>query len=107
MVQRKPPNPRRAIQRFIADTIAHMKGSIDELGFSKRVSNRLKYEGIKTIRALVNRTPYELLSWPHFGLSSIKEVRTVLEDRGLSLKDDPGSHAIWEWVHAGKPPRPK
>src|SRR5262245_36741059 len=81
--------------------MAERKGSIRELQLPTRVLNRLEYEGIKTIRALLKKSPFDLLEWPGFGLASVKAVRRALEIRGESLKDDPGSHAIWVAYHDG------
>jgi DNA-directed RNA polymerase alpha subunit len=75
-----------------------VKDSIRELGLPKRVVNRLEHEGIRTVRALVKRTPYDLLHWPGFGLESYKSIHRALELRGLSLQRDPGIHAMWEWI---------
>jgi DNA-directed RNA polymerase alpha subunit len=78
------------------------------LGLPTRIVNRLEYEGIKTVRALCNRSPYDLLDLPGFGLCSIKEVRKRLQScggraGGLELKDDPGPHVTWLWVTARPP----
>ena len=77
--------------------VSSVKGRIEELGLPLRVENHLKYEGVRTIAALLKKTPYDLLQWRNFGIQSVKAVRKCLEARGLSLKDDPGIQAIWEW----------
>jgi DNA-directed RNA polymerase alpha subunit len=78
------------------------------LGLPTRIVNRLEYEGIRTVRALCNRSPYDLLDLPGFGLSSIKEVRKRLYwAGGLELKDDPGPHVTWLWVTARNEQRAK
>ena len=68
-----------------------------------RVHNRLEYEGVRTIRALLKRTPFDLLAWPGFSLESYKAVHRALADRGLGLKDDPGIQPIWKWVTVRDP----
>lgn len=75
-----------------------MKRSIRELGLPARVSNRLEYEGIRTIAALLKRTPWQLVEWPGFGLESYKSVHRTLASHGLSLKDDPGIRAVYEFI---------
>ena len=64
--------------------------------------NRLEWEGVRTVRALVKKSPYELLDWPGIGFVSLWEIRDALQSRGLSLRDDPGRHAIWDWYQARK-----
>jgi DNA-directed RNA polymerase alpha subunit len=74
-----------------------VKGSISKLGLRTRVENHLRYEGIKTIQALLKRTPYEILLWRGFGLQMMHDLRDGLAKHGLKLKDDPGMHAIYLW----------
>ena len=58
---------------------------IEELDFSVRTFNCLKKEGLNTLRALVQRTPEELLDIRNFGKRSLEEVQEKLTGLGLEL----------------------
>jgi DNA-directed RNA polymerase subunit alpha len=59
--------------------------SLAELELSVRATNCLESEGITTVRDLVIRTDEELLEVRNFGETTLKEVKTKLEERGMSL----------------------
>src|SRR5213079_962993 len=59
--------------------------SLAELELSVRATNCLESEGITTVRDLVIRTDDELLEVRNFGETTLKEVKTKLEERGLRL----------------------
>lgn len=59
--------------------------SLAELELSVRATNCLESEGITTVRDLVNRNEEELLEVRNFGETTLKEVRSKLEERGLHL----------------------
>jgi DNA-directed RNA polymerase subunit alpha len=59
--------------------------SLAELELSVRATNCLESEGIATVRDLVMRTDEELLEVRNFGETTLKEVKSKLADRGLSL----------------------
>jgi len=59
--------------------------SVDELEMSVRTANGLQQAGIKTIGELCSRTEADLLKTKNFGLKSLKEVKELLADMGLSL----------------------
>ncbi len=59
--------------------------SLAELELSVRATNCLESEGIATVRDLVSRTDEELLEVRNFGETTLKEVKTKLAERGLSL----------------------
>lgn len=59
--------------------------SLAELELSVRATNCLESEGITTVRDLVNRTDEELLEVRNFGETTLKEVKTKLQERGLTL----------------------
>ena len=59
--------------------------SLAELELSVRATNCLESEGITTVRDLVIRTDEELLEVRNFGETTLKEVKTKLQERGLQL----------------------
>jgi DNA-directed RNA polymerase subunit alpha len=59
--------------------------SLAELELSVRATNCLESEGITTVRDLVIRTDEELLEVRNFGETTLKEVKSKLAERGLSL----------------------
>jgi DNA-directed RNA polymerase subunit alpha len=59
--------------------------SLAELELSVRATNCLESEGITTVRDLVLRTDEELLEVRNFGETTLKEVKTKLQERGLQL----------------------
>ena len=61
---------------------------ITELNLSVRSRKCTNKLGIATITELTQRTAKDLLEVKNFGLTSLKEVREKLADRGLKLKDD-------------------
>jgi DNA-directed RNA polymerase subunit alpha len=58
---------------------------IEELDFSVRTFNCLKKEGINTLRALLQRSPEDLLEIRNFGKRSLDEVTEKLAGMGLEL----------------------
>ncbi|NLO73202.1 MAG: DNA-directed RNA polymerase subunit alpha [candidate division WS1 bacterium] len=58
---------------------------IEELDFSVRTYNCLKKEGLNVLRALVQRTPEDLLDIRNFGKRSLEEVVEKLSGLGLEL----------------------
>jgi DNA-directed RNA polymerase subunit alpha len=59
--------------------------SIDELELSVRSANCLQNANIKLIGELVQKTEGEMLKTKNFGRKSLKEIREILADMGLSL----------------------
>jgi DNA-directed RNA polymerase subunit alpha len=59
--------------------------SLAELDLSVRATNCLESEGIQTVRDLVIRTEEELLEVRNFGDTTLREVKSKLEERGLAL----------------------
>src|SRR5262249_13220511 len=59
--------------------------SLAELELSVRATNCLESEGIGDVRGLVVHTEDQLLDIRHFGPSTLKEVKTKLQELGLSL----------------------
>lgn len=63
---------------------------IEELDFSVRTFNCLKKEGINTLRALLQRSPEDLLEIRNFGKRSLDEVTEKLASMGLELSSTEG-----------------
>lgn len=62
-----------------------LRRSVDELELSVRSANCLENANIKTIGDLVQRTEAEMLKTKNFGRKSLKEIKDLLADMGLSL----------------------
>src|SRR5690349_5971402 len=59
--------------------------SVDELELSVRSANGLQQANIKTIGDLVQKTEAEMLKAKNFGRKSLKEIKEILAEMGLSL----------------------
>jgi DNA-directed RNA polymerase subunit alpha len=59
--------------------------SVDELELSVRSANCLQNANIKTIGDLVQRTEADMLKTKNFGRKSLKEIKEILAEMGLSL----------------------
>ena len=59
--------------------------TISSLDFSIRVRNCFEQENILSLKVLINRTEYDLLSFPHFGKKSLDEIKSKLSSIGLCL----------------------
>jgi DNA-directed RNA polymerase subunit alpha len=59
--------------------------SLAELELSVRATNCLESEGITTVRDLVIRTDEELLEVRNFGETTLREVKSKLQERGMHL----------------------
>lgn len=59
--------------------------SVDELELSVRSANCLQNANIKTIGDLVHRSEAEMLKTKNFGRKSLKEIKELLAEMGLSL----------------------
>jgi len=73
---------------FDADVSAHNDNlfrSVDELELSVRSQNCLQTANIRTIGDLVQRTEQEMLKTKNFGRKSLKEIKEILSEMGLSL----------------------
>jgi DNA-directed RNA polymerase alpha subunit len=67
---------------------ASVLGEIGDLELSTRSWNCLKQAGIMTIDQLVEKTASDLFKGPNFGKKCLREVESVLAERGLKLKRD-------------------
>jgi len=61
--------------------------SLSDLNLSVRTGNCLLAEGIKTVGQLILMTEKDLLRTKHFGRTSLYELRNVLGEIGLKLKE--------------------
>ena len=59
--------------------------SLAELELSVRATNCLETESINTVRDLVSRSEAQLLTVRNFGETTLKEVKTKLNEIGLDL----------------------
>jgi DNA-directed RNA polymerase subunit alpha len=59
--------------------------SVDELELSVRSANCLQNANIRLIGELVQKTESEMLKTKNFGRKSLKEIKEILSDMGLSL----------------------
>ena len=64
---------------------ATLDRSLDELELSMRTANALMGANLRSLRELVQRTEGELLKLPGFGRQSLREVKEVLAELGVSL----------------------
>ncbi len=68
-----------------AESGPDMDLSIEHLELTERPRNCLKRAQINTIRELLERSEIDLLAITNFGQKSLDEVKTKLDERGLSL----------------------
>jgi DNA-directed RNA polymerase subunit alpha len=74
--------------------------SVDELELSVRSANCLQNANIKYIGQLVQKSETEMLKTKNFGRKSLKEIKEILAEMGLSL----GMKIDW-WPVDGPPPK--
>lgn len=67
------------------ETSRKLNMSLAELELSVRATNCLESENINTVRDLVSRSEDQLLQVRNFGETTLKEVKTKLEEIGLNL----------------------
>ena len=68
--------------------MAFLDASMEELELSVRTYNCLKNARIRTVRELVGKTESELLRSKNFGRKSLNEIKEILAENGLRLRDD-------------------
>jgi DNA-directed RNA polymerase subunit alpha len=76
--------------------------SVDELELSVRSANCLQNANIKSIGDLVQKTEAEMLKTKNFGRKSLKEIKEILAEMGLSL-----GMKLDNWPPKGAPQPPK
>ena len=60
--------------------------SLTSLGFSIRVTQCFRREGIETIGELTLKTAEEVSGWRNLGTTGFREIKTKLQGMGLSLQ---------------------
>lgn len=75
--------------------------SVDELELSVRSANCLQQANIKSIGDLVQRSEAEMLKTKNFGRKSLKEIKEILGEMGLSL-----GMKLENWPAKPPPPPP-
>jgi DNA-directed RNA polymerase subunit alpha len=75
--------------------------SVDELELSVRSANCLQNAGIKLIGELVQKSEAEMLKTKNFGRKSLKEIKEILAEMGLSL-----GMKLENWPGSGPPKKP-
>lgn len=63
-----------------------MSTPLDECFFQIRTVNALKKDGINYIHELINKTEYELSITPNIGELSLKDIKEVLGEMNLCLR---------------------
>ncbi|MEW6407441.1 MAG: DNA-directed RNA polymerase subunit alpha C-terminal domain-containing protein [Patescibacteria group bacterium] len=71
-----------------SDLSALLLKRVADLDFSVRVQNCLEIAGIVYLGELVQKTEQELSKTRHFGRKSLREVKQVLAELGLSLREE-------------------
>jgi hypothetical protein len=59
----------------------------DELELSVRAANCLKNMGVRTVGQLTAMSDAELLRYPNFGRRSLNQLKQVLDEYGVGLKN--------------------
>ncbi|ADV62684.1 DNA-directed RNA polymerase subunit alpha [Isosphaera pallida ATCC 43644] len=80
-----PADIGRGLEPHDAELERKLNMSLAELELSVRATNCLESEGITTIRELVSRSEEQLLTVRNFGETTLKEVRSKLNDLGIDL----------------------
>lgn len=63
--------------------VATLGEHIGGLGLSTRTLRPLNLARIRTVRELIERGERELITLPHLGVNSIREIKVALANRGL------------------------
>jgi len=62
---------------------------VSSLRLSVRARKVLEKAGVRTIAELIDTTPAEIMCWRNAGETTLDEIRAVLAERGLGLKERP------------------
>ena len=79
------PRTRRRATRQQEKLNENLWRSVDELELSVRSANCLQNANIRYIGELVQKTESEMLKTKNFGRKSLKEIKEILAEMGLSL----------------------
>ncbi|MFT6395428.1 MAG: DNA-directed RNA polymerase subunit alpha [Bradymonadia bacterium] len=74
-----------AAREVVEEFNEHLLRTVDELELSVRSANCLQNANIRFIGELVQRTEAEMLKTKNFGRKSLKEIKEILAEMGLSL----------------------
>ncbi len=85
-VEGHPRPDKDEIEEEPVEENADLARSIDEFNFSVRAKKCLQQLNINTIGELVQKTDAELLGCKNFGVTSLDEIKKMLDSIGLSLK---------------------
>jgi DNA-directed RNA polymerase subunit alpha len=83
--RRWPSRARAAARRGAEPLNENLWRTVDELELSVRSANCLQNANIKYIGELVQKTESEMLKTKNFGRKSLKEIKEILAEMGLSL----------------------
>ena len=73
------------VSEEVAKLNENLDKSVDELELSVRSANCLQNANIRYIGELVQKTEAEMLKTKNFGRKSLKEIKEILAEMGLSL----------------------
>ncbi|MFO0746969.1 MAG: DNA-directed RNA polymerase subunit alpha [Myxococcota bacterium] len=77
--------PEEVLEEKIEPLNENLYRTVDELELSVRSANCLQNANIRFIGELVQKTEAEMLKTKNFGRKSLKEIKEILADMGLSL----------------------
>ncbi len=95
------PVPSRRSTRSSRSSTRTCAASVDELELSVRSANCLQNANIRYIGELVQKTEAEMLKTKNFGRKSLKEIKEILAEMGLSL-----GMKLDGWPGDGPPKKP-
>ncbi len=80
-------SPAEALPESEVDTTDTLKTRIETLNFTSRTLNALSDANIRTVGGLVRKTESDILALDGIGPKGVEEIKSVLVDMGLGLKD--------------------
>jgi DNA-directed RNA polymerase alpha subunit len=84
----KESERRDRIARRIMSSETVLSKPVEELELSIRVSNGLELLGLKTVGEVLKMTEGDFLKVKNFGRKSVKELKLILAEMGLALKEE-------------------
>jgi DNA-directed RNA polymerase subunit alpha len=60
--------------------------SVWDIGWPTRAWNKFTREGVETLGDVIKYSSVDLLRTPNFGLKTLREVESLLAERGLTLR---------------------
>jgi DNA-directed RNA polymerase subunit alpha len=83
----KQPVPTEATERNASEDQGILNKSIDDMQLSVRCRKCLQKLNIRTVGELTRTTEAELLGCKNFGVTSLNEIKKILANFGLSLRN--------------------